>query len=125
MRRDHASTPPQTVRSDAVRKTHRKQERPLPFELQVLPPVRKRIKRHAECGTRLNQYGVYVQYEGYPPWMYLGGVDLSHTPARWAIWVHGKVRGYHKDGQFALGYAMAARSMGLSAYVEDTSCSRG
>ena len=119
-KRHHADTPPQTRASEAVRKRHRHQQRPLPFDLQVLPPIRKRTPKHPECTTRHHVMGIYLQLVHMRDPQFLAGELLSRDPARFAVHVDGKLVGYHDDGQFALAYAYAAAEGDLTATVLDT-----
>ena len=119
-RDNHATTPPQTRASDSVRKRHRHQQRPLPFELQVKPPIKRRTPKHPACITNATHLRTLLALCDYPREHFMAGRDLVRTIERWGVRVNGKIVGYHADSQYALGYALAAHSTGLEAEVIDT-----
>ena len=119
-KREHASTPGQTRKSDDMRKRSRKQERPLPLDLQILPPIKRRLPLHPHCATSKADTRAFLSLQHYPAEHFVAGRDLVLTRERWGIIISGKLRGHTADWAWAVGYCMAARSRGLSTEIIDT-----
>ena len=108
-RREHANTPAQTRKSDAVRKRHRGQQRPLPFDLQVLPPIKKRLPRHPECVTDKTAHHWRMEpFRTLTTEQFVSGVGLCQH-GRFALYVQGRKAGATDDALDALAWRSAAR----------------
>lgn len=108
-RRHHANTPAQTRKSEAVRKRHRKQQPPLPFDLQVLPPIKRRMPTHPGCMTDYSAYGgVTLELLHSPLDVLLSGTPLPPGD-RFGLYIQGKMVASTNDPQYALAYRYVLR----------------
>lgn len=111
----HAHTPKQTRRSLSVRKRHRKQDRPLPFDLQILPPYLRKLPLHPCCGTDVSSWGKQMRLKEYSDNQLLKGVGLSLVRTDYEVQVKGKRVGYTEDPQFGLAFVREAQDRGMDA----------
>jgi hypothetical protein len=108
-----------------VRKVHRKQGKPLPFDLQVLPPVRKRTPVHPYCYTdRRADGGHQATLDAVSRAEMVAGTLLYHDERRFPLYIQDTCVGSTDDAQWALAYKIAARrrydiEMKLLDYGED------
>lgn len=104
-----------------VKRSHRKQGKPLPFDLQCHPVALTRTPQHPRCYTYKPQYGLALHYErlaeregntcGFAQGAWLSGEGAYRV----VVDGYGEFR--HNDLYQAMGWASAARSFGFSAEV--------
>lgn len=78
-------------------------------------------KRRATRGdARRPAYGMALTLQAQmSPGSFIRGKGLTRTPADFALYVQGKVRGYESDINAALAWAKAAKAHGLQAECRD------
>jgi hypothetical protein len=112
-----------TRKSWSVRKTPRGVvEKPLSAGMAVHPKPLTRTPLHPECGTRLHQYGACVTFarmSGGTTWFFRLGLCLE-AQGRYALHLGDAVLGYMDNAQQALGWAMAAKKLGVPVAMVDT-----